>query len=133
MATNFNDFQQEYFAFRAVAEMATPRASVNTVPVGDVPRSLLAENAWRTGFLIHNDTDGDILLAYDSIPSQTSFSHRLGPGGEIDFVDADLFSVPHEEIQVLFEGTTGRVAVTEWAIRRQGRMSRRQFLNKFGL
>ena len=131
--SNFDDFQRDYFKFRAVAEMATPRASVNTVPVGDNARALLAENAWRTGFVIHNDTDGDILLAYDSTPSQDDFSHRLAPGGELDFVDADLFSVPHDEIQVLFEGTTGRVAVTEWAIRRQGRMSRRQFLNKYGL
>lgn len=130
---SLESFQRDYFAFRAVAEMATPRATVNTVPVGDATRVLLAENAWRTGFVIHNDTDGDILLAYDSTPAQDSFSHRLAPGGEIDFTDADLFSVPHDEIQVLFEGTTGRVAVTEWAIRRQGRPTRRQFLKKHGL
>lgn len=130
---NFEDFQRDYFAFRAVAEMATPRPTVNTVPVGDSSRVLLAENSWRTGLVIHNDTDGDILLAYDTEPTQERFSHRLGPGGEIDFVDADLFSVPHEEIQVLFEGITGRVAVTEWAIRRQGRPTRRQFLQKYGL
>ena len=107
----------DYYAARAWLELNTPDANGLDRPVKTEKFTVLSENPFRAGLLVHNDASVVCYLKFGDEISPDEYSVALDPGQSYHLEDAGFFRCPHGQIVGLAEAPDddGALQVTEWA------------------